>query len=84
MEDYHIDIIPQPCQEGNEDSPDRCGEGNLWDQPPSQLKVLERTPEERWDNWRDSQHLSHNCVKSADVEISLSFTAALPATQGID
>ena len=60
-----------------------AAKGNLWDQPPSQLKVLERTPEERWDNGRDSQHLSHDCEESAAVQFSIYLTAALPVTQGV-
>ena len=58
--------------------------GNLWDQPPSQLKVLERAPEERWDNGCDSQHLSHDCEESAAVQFSIWLTAALPMKQGVD
>ena len=66
-------------------NPDRCREDNLWDQPPSQLEVLERTPEQRWDDGRDSQHLSHDCGNErGSLESALPFTAVLSATRAFE
>ena len=34
---------------------------NPWDEPPTELKILQGAPKQGWHYWRDPEHLSDNC-----------------------
>ena len=46
---------------------------HLWDEPPAELEILKGAPEERGHDWRDPEHLSHNCTTDGSWYVGTSL-----------